>query len=96
MVGLSSIANIALAIAHGAIVHAGSNATRPIGAIAGSTALVCFGFAAFGVGSLVLFAMLASALLALAAIGRVVPAWLGDRMGGVRDRPARRDAGLRR
>lgn len=74
---LAAISTVALAVAHAAIVFAGAAAIRPIGALGGSIAAVSFGLSVVGAGSMMAIALIGSALLGVAAIGRVLPVWLG-------------------
>lgn len=69
------VANLAMAVAHAALVLAAASTMRHGAVLAASLTAVLFGFAALGVGMIALAALIGSAIVAFDGIGRVLPAW---------------------
>lgn len=73
---LGVISLLALAAAHALLGLAGSGRMRPFGPIAASISVACFGITAFGGGTTLAYATVASMALAVAMAGRSIPVWV--------------------
>jgi hypothetical protein len=73
---LGAISLLGLAAAHALLGLAGLGRTRAFGPIAASIAVACFGLTAFGGGATLIYAVVASVVLAVAMAGRSIPVWL--------------------
>lgn len=79
---LGFLASLALASSHVSIAYGTQSSMRAAGGPAASVAAIAFALVAFGVGSLALVGLLASAVLAWSVAGRGVPAWLSTVWAG--------------